>query len=150
MAVQTQGECSSCGPRPPCRAFPGPVPLSCRSLLGETNLVSLALCKSPFLVSAMPLSRILRLGQTVYLARTDCSLVNPVLDRGFFLAWVYYHVPSFSSRPQLALIGPSLRAQNPYFSWFPLAAPQMPLHLFAPQLFWPRIVDLPSTLPSHL
>lgn len=85
----------------------------------------------------------------MYLARTDYSLLNPVLDRGFFPAWVYYHVPSpFSSRPQLELIGPSLDAQSPYFSWFPLAAPQMPLHLSAPQLFWPRIVGLPPSGPT--
>lgn len=73
----------------------------------------------------------------------------PVPDRGlsfgpgctdlFLLVWVL-------DGHQLAPSGPRLHAQSPYFSWFPLASPQMLLHLFAPQLFWPRIVGLPPSL----
>lgn len=89
-----------------------------------------------------------RLGQTMYLPRIDCSF--PVSDGAlsfcpactvvFLLVWVL-------DGPQIAPSGPSLRAQTLYFSWFPLASSQMRFHLFAPQLFWPRVVGLPPFLP---
>lgn len=126
VAVQTQGERLQLWTMSRRRAFPPPVTLSCRSLLDKIDLVFLALYESLSPVHAMPFPCIPRLGQTMYLTRIDCSFSVPdgALSFGpgctvmFLLVWVL-------DGPQLAPKGPSLRAQSPYFSWFPLASALM-------------------------
>lgn len=74
----------------------------------------------------------------LFLYQTGLSF-GPGCTVMFLLAWVL-------DGPQLAPSGPSLRPQSPYFFWFLHASKQRLLHLFAPRLFWPRIVGLPPSL----